>query len=566
MMKAPPWRRQGGCRARVLGGVLLVVVLLVLHMKDSLSVITEDSIIVRDSTASGSLLSDQHEASQEDISPSTKEAPVYETVYETTKNSNRIVYVGNFGLGHRLSKMSAAYHLAQRLKVVMEAQWGSCAADDTSLGEAIPIFDYLFGGNVLVPLQDPLTTPLDGDSGSQPFTSKRLWIKNDCHGYYAGQNFKNARQPIPDSYTHDNHPGIDNKNQPDNGSPMFDKMDSDGRLFQELQDRFLQTQKSRQQQQSITNRTVTVQGFMQQHRFSKHTVIGLHVRAGNGEQDHFVQANRTVNNHDYFMANLVALLQLFLERQRQENRNPPLIFLATDTPSVIPYLRQAIQAWNVPVPVITFPQPLLPPSTGVTFSQVKTGQPCLDAWEAMMADTILLGHADVLVAAMRSSFTQIMPMSMIFQQHGKDEGRSLVSPASTTITPRFCEVSESGQSMTCVDNREAWLFRDETKEWILALDNANDEDQTGNGGSTRVVHKVMVHFPDVDQDDTHLIADLDNARSYFLTGDSISSEQQQFSHGSGTNMPWGNSKTINKKYRKRRQEFTTKWTILPANE
>ena len=556
MLKAPR-------RARVLGS-LLPIALLMFYMRGfSFPVIDKDSIIVRDSTTSESTHSSQHEAIQEYISQPNKE------VHDPPKNniaaaSNRIVYVGNFGLGHRLSKMAAAYHLAQRLKVVLEAQWGLCAADETTLGAGIPIFDYLFGGNILVPIQDASfsMTPLYRDNNPQLPVQKRLWIKNDCHGYYAGQNFKNARQPIPESYTHDHNPGFDVQNQSYNVSPFFDKMDSDGRLFQELQDRFLETQKGRQQQQS-NNHTVTVQDFMHQHRFSEHTVIGLHVRAGNGEQAHFIEANRGVDNHDDFMDNLVALLQRFLERRSNHITKPPLIFLATDTPSVIPFIRRETQAWNVPVPVVTFPQPQLPPSTGVTFSQMKKGQTCLDAWEAMMSDTILLGHTDVLVAAMRSSFTQIMPMSMIFQRHGKAGGEPFLSPVPTTLTPRFCELSESGRSMTCVDNREAWLFRDETKEWILSLDNTDTEYQNGNGGLTRVVHKVMVHFPDVDRDDTHLIADLDTAQSYFSTG---SSELQHIFDSSKTNMTWGDGKTINQKYRKRSQGFTSKWTILPASE
>ncbi|CAB9496041.1 expressed unknown protein [Seminavis robusta] len=428
----------------------------------------------------------------------------------SNKNSHRVIFVGKFGLGHRLSKMTAAYHFAHELRdatkrpIVLEAQWGMCRAAEEG-GDSHPIFEYLFGDKKV-----PLMT-IDEPSRAATNIGKEIWIRNDCPGYFAGQNFKNARQPIPKSYLQDNPQ-----------SPFFQKLDLDAHLYQWLQDKF----------EEIHPEALR---FRERHQFADHLVIGLHIRAGNGEQDNFLQQNRDVANVDEFLSNLIVLLQQFLVEKSsswKSSKKPPLLFLATDTPTVIPVVEQAAEKWNIPV--VTLQQLQLQPNEGVTFSQVKTGTRCLEAWKAMVMDMILLGHANVLIAAMRSSFTQTMPMTMVFHR---------AADTLSNNSPRFCEVAPSGRAMTCVGTRQAWLHRnDPSSEWTLSLDE----------NSSSVVHKIVVHFPDVDQDDNQFQRDWQKAVSFL-----------QDPNDQASTMVWGNGKTINKKYRKRSQgkSFTTDWTI-----
>lgn len=91
-------------------------------------------------------------------------------------------------------------------------------------------------------------------------------------GYYAAQDYKNARMPIPLNYQ--------STEQQNNGryiSPFLDKMELDEHLYHKLWNQFVFRQE--------------VMDFMKEHHFHNHTVLGLHIQAVNGEQDHFVDAN-----------------------------------------------------------------------------------------------------------------------------------------------------------------------------------------------------------------------------------------------------------------------------------
>ena len=541
------------CRCRCVGylvlGILAMLFLAVLVVQE------------------GSPQTKQHQQhSYHDTVPPTQEQQHHEEKQATTTRTH-IVYVGKFGLGHRLSKMAAAYHLGQRLLLAadatnstqssppshMQVQWGVCRNEGSDTGGAI--FDVLFGTHQIpFGMVDFEEFNQDNDSTSKIETQKEIWIRNDCHGYYAGQNFKNARQAIPKYYTQDSRSTSDSNIilQQQQSSPFFQKMDSDVQLFLWLQDRFVR-------------RHFEPRDFMAQHAFPNHTVIGLHIRAGNGETEHFVQANRAVNL-DEFLTNLTQLLQTFWDAYTQQPQQytihtvkPPLLFVATDTPTVIPRIRQALEAQ---IRVVSFEQqPILPPSGGVTYSQVKTGQTCLWAWKAMMIDTILLSHADILVAGMRSSFTQIMPLAMVLNNNHNHNGNhhhhhqrmNGESSRHNVIAPRFCEVSESGRTMTCVEDRQSWLFRDVSKEWTLSIDEDNVSPP-----SARVVHKVMVHFPDVDEEDFRLAADWKELQSF------VFDDNKDVESTTTIIMNWGgNGKTFNSKYRKKSKgmNFTSEWTF-----
>ncbi|GAX10639.1 hypothetical protein FisN_14Lh146 [Fistulifera solaris] len=341
---------------------------------------------------------------------------------------NRLYYVAQFGLGHRLSKLSAAYHLTQTLDLpVMELHGGSCQT-------AIDVFAFLFGTHRLI----LRTTP----TSRKDYRNRQILVRNDVAGYAAGQSYKNARVEIPQHYR------TDNKNNPWKKKLRFDRI-----LFQELLDRFMKR---------------TALPLLQQ--FDRHTVIGLHVREGNGEEDHFAASGRGIGNTTTFVNDLCYLLRKYTAEQQWSR--PALLFLATDTERVIPMVQTACHdaASEYPgIPVVWLPQNR--PAQGVSYQAWDRGEPCFQGWQSSMMDMALLAHADVLVAGMRSTFTQILPRALVMGR-----GNS------------FCEVHETGRTMTCWDEEESWLFRNLPASTTYSLET----------NAVPVVHKLLVHLPDVE--------------------------------------------------------------------
>lgn len=164
-------------------------------------------------------------------------------------------------------------------------------------------------------------------------------------------------------------------------------------------------------------------------------------RLGNGEQEHFKEAGRGVDDEMNFVHNLLDLLNTFvLELQtshpnrfmadacsRSMNDKRPLFFLATDSPKYIPIISNYTKQFGIQTIVV--PQDRI--KTGVTFA-IKEGKKCVKSWYDMLLDDIVLSFSDVLVAARHSTFTQSMPMPLVFDRAKSVKG------------PHFCEVGDSG--------------------------------------------------------------------------------------------------------------------------
>eukprot|EP00527_Entomoneis_sp_CCMP2396_P005109 CAMPEP_0198149082 /NCGR_PEP_ID=MMETSP1443-20131203/44991_1 /TAXON_ID=186043 /ORGANISM="Entomoneis sp., Strain CCMP2396" /LENGTH=617 /DNA_ID=CAMNT_0043814005 /DNA_START=98 /DNA_END=1951 /DNA_ORIENTATION=+ len=487
--------------------------------------------------------------------------------YKETTNSyteNKAVYVGMFGLGHRLSKLAAAYHfvrgqagyqqMQQKQKswpvTHLEVLWGSC--DNTTDESGLDIFTYLFGNNKIHAgglLSDSLDHKGITSSGTSTslmdryHQAKSIIIRNDVAGYYAGQVYKNARIPLLQL-------------------PLDlwqSKLDSDLVLFQYLLSSF-----DRQ------HGSTTVAPFQKQHDWDNYFVVGLHVRAGNGEREHFEQAQRQIH-HETFYQNLVQTIRTFLESQANFlPSKPPLIFLATDTASVLEQLRHRFGSWDIPV--VSVPQPRVAPKQGVSYSAWTAGsQHCWQGWLYSMVDMALLAKSNVVVAARRSTFTQILPLSIVLKDN-QDSG-GIISEQNKF---RFCEASESGQSMTCFATRDTWLFRGHQN--MVAQQYHHNQSLTKlhsvealktfgpENNSSAVVHKVMVHFPDPIFRYMHLDAD-ENLSVGILAEDTSDEDlswlqkSQQFldtSQTSSRRMLFGFK--IAKKYRRFKQ-LLSEWTM-----
>lgn len=449
--------------------------------------------------------------------------------------SGRMLYVGQFGLGHRLSKLAAAVHLARQVPLTrVEVYFGHCKAANKT--KEWDIFQHLFGTNMIdlgqseLQLGQPavshyVATDFASRSGrldTATPTEKIILIRNDVRGYYAGQAYKNARSRLPRGPA----AGV--------APPLLrlprawdDKLESDVLLFRHLMRLF------------TSKVSDSYESFKQS--LGDKFVIGLHVRAGNGEAYHFADANRgVVGSNDSttvlqsFTERLVNLIahakSQLLESHGRSESHPVVIFLATDTPELIPIVMEAAQQFSISV--VVFPQMRVRPNAGVSYAAWTEGQQCLEGWKASLMDMALLAlRADVVVAAMRSTFTQIAPLAL---QFGALESQSMLKGFRSSL--RFCEVSSDIRTMTCFASRTTWLLRQGGHGRSDIISISFDNNSTAISQATKPVpHKVMVHLPDVLQNDSRseFEANLEKLRSflnepsgeqYFVLGDRFNSK------------------------------------------
>lgn len=421
---------------------------------------------------------------------------------------NKLIHVAIFGLGHRLIRATAAWHLAQRLNLPrFKFQWGSCGNEDS---KELNIFPFLFGQDEWdVPLHQANTT----NTVSRQGRGRNVIIRNDVYGYLPAQTFQDHRIPLDESIYQGS------------TSPFHEKLASDTHFYQQLQRRFKFSD--------------LVHQFMEQHRFSDHTVIGIHLRAGNGEGEHFVHAGRHIANETVFVTNLIQLVgRSFL--MEKALKKPPLIFLATDTAYLVPTISNLTERFRTSTVVL--PQIRVADNQGVTFSALSgAGQKCLLGWQAMMADMILLSQTDILIAARHSSFTQSMPISLIFERTKNHSG------------PHFCEVSTDATNMACFQDVLAWLYRNQPqKEWRFSLDSV-----VADSSLPEVHHKALIHLPDKDipkqYDD--VVAFLSSSGG--LSGRSPNDDEKALSFSYG-------NKRFNPKYRNKKPSDSPGWNFTSS--
>jgi hypothetical protein len=213
-------------------------------------------------------------------------------------------------------------------------------------------------------------------------------------------------------------------------------LEESGIFFSRLMQRF----RSRQE----------VQEFGERRNFANHTVIGLHVRAGNGEQGDFVRKKRQIANSSVGVQSLSSII---LNISKGWIEKPPLLFIATDTASVVSDFRKALSS---KMRVIDYEQRRPTNGTGVAFGQTglsKTleGPECLLQWKNSIMDMMLLATTDVVIAGRPSSFTQSLPMSVVLSRHPRK-------------TPKaYCEISIDANQYQCFETMYEWCCRGTTK-------------------------------------------------------------------------------------------------------
>lgn len=261
----------------------------------------------------------------------------------------------------------------------------------------------------------------------------------------------------------------------------YGKNVTDYQVYKQLMALFYHKHKDRIQQ--VTNAT----------RFYDHTVFALHIRTGNGEKGDFTDKGRDIKDLDMWIHNVMKLLCDY--RNDDDNthlfsKKPLMIYVGTDTGSVIPKLQKASNALcgsgskngtvPVPIPIVSAAQEYPEEGKSVSFLQKHKGQKCLESWESMFLDMYLFTQSNSVIAGSYSSFTQSAPLSIVFekarlrarmmakmkmkmkeegQQHNnKGNNTSNINNNSNNGHPHyFCNVGKRGDSMDCFDNFRGWL-------------------------------------------------------------------------------------------------------------
>jgi len=298
---------------------------------------------------------------------------------------------GCCGLGHRLVRMANAHYVAKaRFNYGLTAGWGLC--DKTE------VFKYLFEPE---------------DLANVTHDSRVVTIGNEVEGFLE----------IP--FT-----------RPGNCYCKPDEMDQNYKFYTSLLQRFRFREK--------------VEAFRQAN-FAGKTAISIHIRAGNGETGDFVNKGRGIDDAASFRRRVVDQLESLVRKHSEIFAlKPPVLFIATDTMSMIEQLRSAL---NNTMPVIDLPQHRPEEGKGVIFGEMgkvaKAGKVCLNGWEESVTDMMLLSLSDVVVASRYSSFVQSMPLSVSL-------GRSKFP------TP-YCEMSAKA-NLDCFESAMQWCCESPSKK------------------------------------------------------------------------------------------------------
>jgi len=288
-----------------------------------------------------------------------------------------------------------------------------------------------------------------------------------------------------------------------------------------------------------------VRAFSEKHRFSDRIVLGLHIRAGNGETGDFINKERGIRGDiDVWLVHAVKTIhQLTIQiRSAYERRDSdsktirkqldlslsPLIFLATDDPSLVNKLADATRSYNIST--VAYPQRRVKQGKGVSFYKrkqedmtdiSKTNESthnntkndtntnnnndddgddnttaCHESWMNQFIDATLLGSADAVVAAQYSSFSQAVPLLTVLaesiishsyhsalplpSQNINEKKKTSNSNTDTDATSNrfahrlFCEMNDMGVKMRCYDDYFDWVYA-ENPLTVMSLSSSSDK-------------------------------------------------------------------------------------------
>ncbi len=316
-----------------------------------------------------------------------------------------------------MSKLADAYHLGKQLELTVRIFFGFCGHQE--------VFSYLFGLRPTNEAQilDKIKASTEAGNYTNPMPDMYMKVSNDVSGF---KKIKRSGRSGDSNTT----------TCPCHGAAGL-RFDSDIELYSDLRDkRFRDRHK--------------VDAFRQNH-FTGHTVIGLHVRAGNGEKGQFERKNRAIQDIDQWCLSMSRLL-ISVSKTFKETE-PPLLFIASDTATIISKLGTLLEG---KMEVVDFEQGRIDHGQGVLFGMTgdvhNIGDECKNGWLSSFTDMMLLSHADVLVAGRPSSFTQSLPMTL-----------ALSTPKSERkVRKSFCEVNPNATDLMCFEDLEDWCCNGNT--------------------------------------------------------------------------------------------------------
>jgi len=351
-------------------------------------------------------------------------------------------YFACCGLGHRLIRMSLAHFVAKKKGFALRSFWGWCGERDP-----IEVFSYLF---------EPQPAEELSHVRSQGII---LPFYNEVPGFVTlGRNPNKTPCPCHE-----------------------DKIVADLELYTSLRNRFRDIDR--------------VDSYVNKY-FQNRTVIGIHVRAGNGEEGDFIRKGRAIDDPHNWVRQVSQTIRDFL--QGEYLPSPPALYVATDTPSMVSLFRQEFVSANIEV--LECPQELgrRGEGEGVLFgvsnkvnnkdgNSEDDSSSCLLGWTSTLLDMFLLSHADVIVAAKPSSFSQTAPMSFAFGNR-----QPKLSKAYCEVIPRKGNNDSNSTDdliLQCYDSYLDWCCNYAT--WISIKHKASQ-------GHKRVFNKEFVKFMDME--------------------------------------------------------------------
>lgn len=203
-------------------------------------------------------------------------------------------------------------------------------------------------------------------------------------------------------------------------------------------------------------------------------------RAGNGETGDFAIKNRHIEDPDVFVRETIALIKQKLETEQKASTtpmDPPILFIATDTPSYIQAFRDALNGTTnnsstknststITMPVVELSQIRPEQGKGVLFGSyfavTGSGDKCLAGWDAVLQDMMILSHADIVIAPKVSSFTQTMPMSIV---GGKPSENRKVQASFCQVERKELKCYKSIQDWCCNSPLRGATYNDVKPDW-----------------------------------------------------------------------------------------------------
>ncbi len=355
-------------------------------------------------------------------------------------------YYGFAGLGHQLLRMSAAYHLAALYGIPYLHPALSIRCGTKQKGD---VYDHLLGegrllpvvsntnhlqfhhkhGNLLLPQGWPELEQVDDHNwvkrGKAPVV-----IKNEAPGYVRSEKaLKNLMQ-----------------------NNLYGKLETDFQLYKQLMTLFERRHHDR------------IEGIRKETMFDDHTVFGLHVRSGNGEEGDFVNKERKVPNlKKYLLGVGVLLCDYSREHADYFEKYPLMIYIGSDTGSVVTTFKSIMESLSVynncSIPVVSAEQVYPDAGSGVSFAQKYSRcSDSMEAWENMFLDMYFFTRCNTVLAGHYSSFTQAAPLSYVMHNAKRESKQN----SHRRHPNNFCELGESGRRMDCFDTMEGFLLEEAT--------------------------------------------------------------------------------------------------------